>query len=74
MEEPRYAFLTVPSLNTYEYKVPKKWTQTTASEIVSSLKQFEEFSTNLEEKVDTLLKAQETEFVKSYKIHMDKVK
>ena len=35
---------------------------------------FDNFTNNLETKVDTLLKAQETEFVKSYKFHMGRIK
>jgi peptidoglycan hydrolase CwlO-like protein len=42
--------------------------------IVTSLSELEKFSHNLEGKVDTILQAQESQFVDSYKNHVSRIK
>lgn len=42
-------------------------------EIEESVKSLNNFTNNLEDKVNTMLKGQETEFVNSYKNHMNTV-
>lgn len=73
MAEKKEVVLNMPEIGSSKYKVTISVMQVNLKEIEESVRAMNLFTDNLEDKVATMLKGQETEFVNSYKNHMKTV-